>query len=187
MVVVGSVGASLLAAGLAWSSPQPVLGMVLLAVALPVCAIIVRWSIAPRHVAVRGARVVPTDDDRGWLVVRRPLGRVVLDGARFGVLDAQRALADRVVAAHVTGRAGRVEVLRLLDRVVALDRLEHGSSEGSEAAGRTGRLTPEQRALLTRHVRDALVREVELVESRSAGLPGGGSYPVRPAPAGVLS
>jgi len=160
------------------------LGMVLLAVALPVCAIIVWWSIVPRHVAVRGARVVTTDDDRGWLVVRRPLGRVVLDGSRFGVLDAQRALADRVVAVHVSGRAEQDEILRLLDRVVALDRLEHGAS-GSEAGGRS-RFTPEQRSLLTRHVRDALVRDVELLESRSAGLPARGSYPVRPAPAGVL-
>lgn len=182
-VVVGSVGASLLAVGLAWLSPQPMVGMVLLAVALPVCAIIVRWSIVPRHVTVRGARVVTTGDDRGWLVVRRPLGTVVLDGSRFGVLDAQRALADRVVAAHVSGRAGRVEILRLLDRVVALDRLEHGTP-GAVARGRSG-LTPEQRALLTRHVRDALARDVELLESRSAGLPGGGSYPVRTAPAGA--
>lgn len=184
-VVVGSVGASLLAVGLAWSSPQPMLGMVLLAVALPVCAIIVWWSIVPRHVAVRGARVVTTDDDRGWLVVRRPLGRVVLDGSRFGVLDAQRALADRVVAVHVSGRAEQDEILRLLDRVVALDRLEHGASGGSEAGGRS-RFTPEQRSLLTRHVRDALVRDVELLESRSPGLPARGSYPVRPAPAGVV-
>ncbi|MFJ2301123.1 hypothetical protein [Oerskovia paurometabola] len=141
--------------------------MVLLALALPVCAIIVRWSLVSHRVTVRGARVVTTDDDRGWLVVRRPLGTVLLDGSRFGVLDAQRALADRVVAVHLSGRAERAEILGLLDRIVALDRLEHGTA--GPVAGDRSRFTPEQRSLLGRHVRDGLTRDVELLESRRTG------------------
>lgn len=177
MVVVGGVGGSLLAVGLTWPSPRPVLSVVLLALALPVCAIIVGWSLASDRVAVRGARLVATDDDRGWLVVRRPLGTVLLDGSRLGapgdpglqgVPGVQRALSDRAVAAYATGRAERVEMLRLLDRIVALDRLERGA-EGLGARG-CSTLTPEQCSLLTRHVLDAVQRDVELLESRRAGL-----------------
>ncbi|MFF3065839.1 hypothetical protein ACFVQ3_14925 [Oerskovia sp. NPDC057915] len=174
--MVGSVGGSLLAVGLTWPSPQPVLSVVLVALALPVCAIIVRWSLASHHVTVRGARLVATDDDRGWLVVRRPLGGVLLDGSRIGgapgvpgAPGARRALADRAVVAYATGRAERVEALRLLDRIVALDRLERGP-DGLGARGR-GTFTPEQRSLLSRHVLDALTRDVELIESRRVGLP----------------
>lgn len=165
------VGGSLLAVGLTWPSPQPVLSVVLLALAVPVCAIIVGWSLASPYVTVRGARVEPTDDDRGWLVVRRPLGGVLLDGARLGALGApgvQRALADRAVAAYATGRAERVEILRLLDRIVALDRLEQGA-EGAGVRGRDG-FTPEQRSVLRRHVLDTVQRDIELLESRRAGL-----------------
>ncbi|QDW61576.1 hypothetical protein [Oerskovia sp. KBS0722] len=174
MVVVGGVGGSLLAVGLTWPSPQPVLSVGLLALALPVCAIIVRWSLASHHVTVRGARLVATDDDRGWLVVRRPLGGVLLDGSRLGAQGvsgargSQRALADRAVTAYATGRAERVEMLRLLDRIVALDRLERGA-EGLGAWGRSP-FTPEQRSLLSRHVLDAVQRDVELLEARRAGL-----------------
>ncbi len=172
--MVVAVGGSLLAVGLTLPSPQPVLSVVLLALALPACAIIVLWSLASPYVTVRGARVEPTDDDRGWLVVRRPLGLVLLDGARLcppgaqGVPGAQRALADRVVAAYTTGRAERVEILRLLDRIVALDRLE----QGAEVAGVRSRdgFTPELRSVLSRHVLDAVQRDVELLESRRPGL-----------------
>ncbi|GAA1401535.1 hypothetical protein GCM10009600_06140 [Oerskovia paurometabola] len=133
------------------------------------------------RVTVRGARVVTTDDDRGWLVVRRPLGTVLLDGSRFGVLDAQRALADRVVAVHLSGRAERAEILGLLDRIVALDRLEHGTP--GPVAGDRSRFTPEQRSLLGRHVRDGLTRDVELLESRRTG-PSTGE--LRPSVPGAL-
>lgn len=181
MVVVGAVGGSLLAVGLTWPSPHPVLSVVLLALATPVCAIIVRWSLASPYVAVRGARLEPTDDDRGWQVVRRPLGLVLLDGARLGAPGdpgVQRALADRAVAVGATGRAEQVEILRLLDRIVALDRLERGAEVASTRT-RDG-FTPEQRAVLGRHVLDGVQRDVELLESRRAGLTDRAPRPTAP-------
>jgi hypothetical protein len=72
------------------------------------------------------------------------------------------------VAAYATGRAERVEILRLLDRIVALDRLEQGA-EGAGVRGRDG-FTPEQRSVLSRHVLDTVQRDIELLESRRAGL-----------------
>jgi hypothetical protein len=61
VVLAGAFGALLLAFGLAVSVPQQAFSLTfLLVAALPVCAVIVRWSFAPRHLAVRGARFVLT-------------------------------------------------------------------------------------------------------------------------------
>ncbi|MHA7135058.1 hypothetical protein [Oerskovia turbata] len=168
MVLAGALGASLLAFSLAVSVPQRALALTLLLVAaLPLCAVVVGWSLAPRHMAAPGARLVLTEDDREWAVVRGPLARAMTDGARFEARAEQRALADRAVAAYAVGRVEEIEALRLLDRVVALERLVGGAFGG---AGWTG-LTPQQRELLGSHVRDAIERDISLLESRQAARP----------------
>jgi type IV secretory pathway TrbD component len=166
VVLTGAVGASLLAFGLALFVPQQTLALTfLLVAALPICAVIVRWTLTPQHVTVRGARFVLTHDGHEWAVVRRPLGQVLTDSARFSACGEQRALVERVVAAYASGRAEEIEVLRILDRAAALERLV---SDASRPEARS-ELTPQQRTVLGAHVRASLDREISLLESRQGG------------------
>lgn len=168
VAAAGILGTSLLVLALAWLLPRPGPAVVVGIAAGGVCAIMAWWHLAPRRAAVSGAHIVLTDDDRGWLVTRRPLGMLLLDGSCLPAGGQRRALAERVVRAHVTGAAGRVESLALLDRLVAVERLSDSRSLG---AHRRDGLTPERQALLVRHAHDALVRDVELVETRRSPRP----------------